>query len=71
MAGQEGLTNAVKVHDEGIRGYLEEFKGFVTEKLDQVFRFVSNGKSCWHPRCSQKVLPLQSTPVFRSLLMGF
>ena len=44
MAGQEGLTNAVKVHDEGIRGYLEEFKGFVTEKLDQVFRFVSNGK---------------------------
>ena len=44
MAGQEGLTNAVKIHDEGIRRYLEEFKGFVTEKLDQVFRFVSNGK---------------------------
>lgn len=44
VTGFGDLSSTIGTHNENVRSYIEELKGYLAEKLDQVFTFVSNGK---------------------------
>ena len=66
-AGQEGLQSAIGSHNETMRGYIDALKSFLSEKLDQVFTYVSNGKKLLASALLTKGVTIREDATFSEL----